>query len=707
MTQSHPTPDRLAAFGLGKLSHAELAEIEEHVSNCETCCERLGRATADGFADLARAAFHQAGETADYRSAADTGPTSPAASGAAAEVPAELAEHPRYRILERIGRGGMGVVYKAEHRLMQRLVALKVINAKYTANPRAVERFRQEVRAAAALAHPHIVIAYDAEQAGKLHFLVMEYVDGVSLAAWVERKGRLPIVQACQFIRQAAQGLQHAHERGMVHRDIKPQNLMLTRKGQVKILDFGLARMARESAEGDNQRAMLLTSVGAVMGTPDYMAPEQANDARSADARSDIYSLGCTLYFLLAGRAPFQAGSFTKMLERGVKRLATPLESLRDDVPADLVAVLARMMAAAPAARYQTAAELAQALTPLAKPGSAAAATRSVAAEPAPLRQLWADAVEDAEGADSTRSGRTSGPRPRRAEPTELAAADRVAGYAVQAASTLGTRRATATGRPLRLRVSPVALGAVLLGAAGVVGAALWLNRQGPVGPPAASSSSASPDLLEIGRHADSVPATPRPADTASTLGGANLAAPATAATRTGRVLFVLAPRQFWWPDYAPVREKLEWAGLRVTVASTVPVAEPDGQGQSVPVDVQLSAARASDYDAVIFCGGRGVFQLVADPAATREMNRLICDMLAAEKYVTAICMGPLVLAQAGVLDGPATGHSAIRQTLKDRWNIELSYERPVFVSGHIITARDDQAAAQFAGTLARALGVK
>ncbi len=141
--------------------------------------------------------------------------------------------------------GGMGAVYKAEHRMMERLVALKVISRSFTANPQAVERFRREVKAAAKLSHANIVTAHDAEQAGDLHFLVMEFVDGVGLDRLIARQGKPTISQACGLIRQAALGLQHAHEKGMVHRDIKPANLMVTRKGQVKILDFGLARLAR------------------------------------------------------------------------------------------------------------------------------------------------------------------------------------------------------------------------------------------------------------------------------------------------------------------------------------------------------------------------------------------------------------------------------------------------------------------------------
>ena len=162
-------------------------------------------------------------------------------------LPAELADHPRYRIVKRLGSGGMGTVYLAEHRLMDRSVALKVIRRDLLGNETLVERFRREVRAAARLAlHPNIVAAYDAEQAGETHFLVMEFVEGVDLAQLVKTEGPLPCILACQAVKQAAEGLEHAFQRGMVHRDIKPQNLMRTPDGQVKILDFGLARFANE-----------------------------------------------------------------------------------------------------------------------------------------------------------------------------------------------------------------------------------------------------------------------------------------------------------------------------------------------------------------------------------------------------------------------------------------------------------------------------
>jgi serine/threonine protein kinase len=203
----------------------------------------------------------------------------------------------------------MGTVFKARHSLMNRVVALKVIRRERLTGPQAVARFHREIRAAALLSHPNIVMALDAAQVGDGHFLVMEYVPGVDLARLLGQRGKLPAGEACDYAYQAALGLQHAHENGMVHRDIKPANLLRADRGHVvKILDMGLARLAGEqmlvgagAGAGNDQ----LTGTGLAMGTLDYIAPEQIDDAHSVDIRADIYSLGCTLFHLLAGRAPY------------------------------------------------------------------------------------------------------------------------------------------------------------------------------------------------------------------------------------------------------------------------------------------------------------------------------------------------------------------------------------------------------------------
>ena len=232
----------------------------------------------------------------------------------------------QYEILDLLGEGGMGQVFKARHRRLDRIDALKRIHPNRLEAPDALRRFLREAKAAARLAHPNIVTIYDSGEVDGVHFLAMEYVPGVDLSATVKKQGPLPIGEACEYIRQAALGLQHAHSRGLVHRDVKPHNLLLTAdRAQVKILDMGLARL--HTAEDEKESASELTRPGVFMGTPDYMAPEQAIDSHTVDIRADVYSLGCTLYYLLAGRPPFPKSSLTQKLLSAPAARAWPAES--------------------------------------------------------------------------------------------------------------------------------------------------------------------------------------------------------------------------------------------------------------------------------------------------------------------------------------------------------------------------------------------
>ena len=266
----------------------------------------------------------------------------------------------KYLILDRIGAGGMGAVYFCEHLQLGRQVALKVLPADQAQDPAALARFHREARAVAALDHPNIVRAYDVDMEGRTYFLVMEYVDGVDLQDLVAHRGRLDPARAAHYVRQAADGLQHAHEAGLVHRDVKPANLLLGRTGVLKILDLGLARFFHEGAASATEQR----SDDAVLGTADYVAPEQARDGGDVDVRADIYSLGATFYFLLAGRAPFADGTLNQKLLWHQMKAPPPLRRLRPEVPEAMAAVVARMTAKAPAARYQTPAEVAAALAP-------------------------------------------------------------------------------------------------------------------------------------------------------------------------------------------------------------------------------------------------------------------------------------------------------------------------------------------------------
>jgi serine/threonine protein kinase len=269
----------------------------------------------------------------------------------------------KYKLVERLGLGGMGVVFKAEHAPTHRTVAVKVMSKELLANPVAAARFQREVRILSTLNHPNIIAAYDADCVGGTHFLVMEYGEGQDLNRWVKQFGRLPIDWSCECIRQAADALQHAYEKGLVHRDIKPDNMLvegdvLSGRPVLKLLDLGLARVV--DAEGEEQTE--LTRSGQILGTPDYMAPEQAEDTRAADIRSDIFSLGCTLFKLLTGELPYSGNSPIEKLMARVTEVAAPVSRLRPECPRELDAVVARMLARQPGDRYQTPGEVSAAL---------------------------------------------------------------------------------------------------------------------------------------------------------------------------------------------------------------------------------------------------------------------------------------------------------------------------------------------------------
>jgi WD40 repeat protein/tRNA A-37 threonylcarbamoyl transferase component Bud32 len=386
---NHPDPETLAAFSLGKLSGALADRVAQHVEECTMCQDAVSQTPADTFLNQLRAARSALSADAiptDAHPAQDTqSESAPASDGSSPvpKLPPELAK--KYRIRKELGRGGMGVVYQAEHIQMERLVALKVISKSILDNPTATQRFAQEVKAAAQLNHPNIVAAYDFEQAGDLHMLVMEYVEGSNLAEVVERKGPLPVAHACHYVRQAAQGLQHAFERKMIHRDLKPHNLMLTPQGTVKVLDLGLARRTSNCPQQSG-----VTAVGTVVGTPEYIAPEQARDSSTADIRADIYSLGCTLFCLLTGKPPFPDGAPMQKLLAHIEQEAPSLRQLRPDVSAELAAVVMKMMAKKPEDRYQTPAEVMAALAPFCESGQRTPTAKTGQPRLAVARKPWA-----------------------------------------------------------------------------------------------------------------------------------------------------------------------------------------------------------------------------------------------------------------------------------------------------------------------------
>jgi len=265
----------------------------------------------------------------------------------------------KYKVLEKLGSGGMGTVFLCEHKLMRRRVAVKVLPLPKSEDRASLDRFNREARAVAAVDHPNIVRAYDIDQDDNLHFLVMEWVDGSNLQDLVKKFGPLDPLRACHYIYGAAVGLQHAHEKGLIHRDIKPGNILIDRAGVVKILDLGLARLTHDTEDNLTRQ-----NDENVLGTADYLAPEQAMDSHTVDIRADIYSLGATFYYLLTGSPPFPEGSVAQKLIWHQNRPPRPVKLLRPELPDDLAAIVERMMAKDPARRYAAPAELMAALAP-------------------------------------------------------------------------------------------------------------------------------------------------------------------------------------------------------------------------------------------------------------------------------------------------------------------------------------------------------
>jgi serine/threonine protein kinase len=363
---------------VGNLDDVTAAVIIDHLDGCPDCCRAVAGLSSDDFLDRLRQAHSPSSTPAPAvtpavaargqapLSAPEDYPLKP--KKVPDPVPTELANNPQYEVLRELGRGGMGVVYLARNKLMDRLEVLKVVNKALLDRPAAVERFLREIRSAARLNHPNVVAAYSTVQSGELLAFAMEYVEGEDLAKLVQTQGRLPVDQACCYVQQAALGLQHAFEKKMVHRDIKPQNLIRTRQGErhiVKVLDFGLAKVTRADSEDPS-----ITDDGAMLGTPGYVAPEQTLDAANADIRADIYSLGCTLYYLLTGAAPFTGRSRYEVLQAHQGLEAKPLNLVRPEVPGELAAVARKMMAKDPAKRYQTPMALVQALAAFVQHGA-------------------------------------------------------------------------------------------------------------------------------------------------------------------------------------------------------------------------------------------------------------------------------------------------------------------------------------------------
>ncbi|MCS7305151.1 MAG: protein kinase [Thermoguttaceae bacterium] len=404
MTKTGTCPSRewLISYALGTLPEEEANWLAVHLTACVDCAATLEK--LEDVADSVIAGLRQTEEPSEsefleeleFQEALERlKQLGPELLAGLASAEADLGLLPRmlgeYEVLERLGQGGMGTVYRARHLKLGKIVALKLLPKDRVQHPEARARFEREMYAVGQLEHPHIVRALDAREIEGRLVLVMEFVEGLNLQQLVRRLGPLPITEACELARQAAVALQFIHQRGLVHRDIKPSNLILTIAAQqppiqngflpegrrssppavVKVVDLGLARLLEGFPNGKE-----LTMEGRMMGTADYISPEQAIDSRKADPRSDLYSLGCTLYALLAGKPPFAGPGYTATMQKltaHLRDVPRPIRELRPDVPEGLARIIERLMAKRPADRYATAAEVAEALTPFAQGANLAA----------------------------------------------------------------------------------------------------------------------------------------------------------------------------------------------------------------------------------------------------------------------------------------------------------------------------------------------
>ncbi|HVX10739.1 MAG TPA: family 16 glycoside hydrolase [Pirellulales bacterium] len=366
-TSPCPSRENLTSLGLGTLSAEAWQTVADHVQTCEACSSLI-ESLSDVGDDLvgwlrelkgsAEPISVEAGDIAGIEFGA------PAAGKPRAPTLPPGTRFREYQILERIGEGGMGIVYRALHTRLERLVALKVLGDGRMHKPEALARFRREMKAVGKINHPNVVQATDAGETDGTHFLVMELVEGIDAARLLQKRGPQAIADACEMIRQASLGLASIHQHGLIHRDIKASNLILARGGTVKILDLGLALL-----QNPMQVREATTSAGLMLGSFDYMAPEQADDPHAVDGRADLYSLGCTLFQLLTAQTPFPASHYKTPLQKlkaHESEIPPAVDKLRDDVPRELAQIVARLLAKKPEKRFASAEELAAALQPFA-----------------------------------------------------------------------------------------------------------------------------------------------------------------------------------------------------------------------------------------------------------------------------------------------------------------------------------------------------
>ena len=370
MITTCPGPSQLEALALGRLAESESDELLQHIHQCPECLERMDgmQAVDDTFIGQLRESTveHSYSQDPELKHAmvralgvlADDRPD----EARSAELPETIDD---YAIVRRIGRGGMGNVYLATHTRLNRLVALKVVAGHRLSDPQLHGRFQAEMRATGAMSHPNIVTAHDAREVDGVAVLVTEFIDGLDVGELVRRDGPLSVANACSIAQQVASALEYIRSQGLVHRDIKPSNVMVSRGGEVKLLDLGLARFQAE----DGHLAET-TSTGQALGTADYISPEQIRSARDVDIRADLYSLGCMLFKMLTGQAPFGDDQFPTAFAKMTAHVSTPPPSLRavaPHVPSSVAELVERLLSKAPEARPQSPGEVAGALAKHAK----------------------------------------------------------------------------------------------------------------------------------------------------------------------------------------------------------------------------------------------------------------------------------------------------------------------------------------------------
>lgn len=363
---SCPSPEELQQLHAGTFPTTRIDAVIAHLDDCPDCQKFLATC-GSSWSPLANNTF-QFDQEAEYQNLERS------LLGLSEEPSSDKVVALRdYQLLEKVGEGGMGVVYKARHTKMDRLVAIKLLSKKCFGDPQAIARFERETRTVGLLDHPHIVRAFDAGEISQRHFLVLEYLDGKNMSEIVAEHGPLRIADACEIIRQAALGLHYAHKKGLVHRDLKPSNLMLVCPNpdsdhsapMIKILDYGLSQLVVTPGDKINTA---LTDTGQIMGTLEYMAPEQCKDSRDVTPQADLYSLGATFYKLLTGQAPYSCDeydSYGKLFHARITDTPKPVQTVRKEIPKGLAVIVDQLLSMSPTSR-PTAKELAKRLVPFA-----------------------------------------------------------------------------------------------------------------------------------------------------------------------------------------------------------------------------------------------------------------------------------------------------------------------------------------------------